>query len=140
LPRLEAALQRFPGLRFLGHSQPFWAEVSTDVTEENRNSYPKGPVAPGRLIELFDRYPNLYGDMSAGSGFNAVSRDPEFGYRFMETHQDRLLFGTDIVYPGQELPLVPYLKSAVHQQKISKETFDKITWQNATRILGLELA
>jgi len=28
LPRLERALQRFPGLKFLGHSQPFWAEVA----------------------------------------------------------------------------------------------------------------
>jgi predicted TIM-barrel fold metal-dependent hydrolase len=137
LPRLEATLQRFPGLRFLGHSQPFWAEISADVTEENRNSYPKGPVTPGRLIALFDRYPNLYGDMSAGSGFNAVSRDPEFGYNFMETYQDRLLFGTDIVHPDQELQLVEYLHSAVQQGKISKQAFAKIAWQNANRLLQL---
>lgn len=137
LPRLEATLQRFPGLRLLGHSQPFWAEISADVTEENRNSYPDGPVTPGRLVELFDKHPNLYGDLSAGSGHNAVSRDPEFGYRFMETYQDRLLFGTDIVHPGQELPLVDYLKSAVQQGKISKKAFAKIAWQNADRMLEL---
>jgi predicted TIM-barrel fold metal-dependent hydrolase len=27
LPLLEGALAKFPGLKFLGHSQPFWAEI-----------------------------------------------------------------------------------------------------------------
>ena len=43
LPRLERTLQRFPKLPFLGHSQPFWAEISADVTDENRNGYPHWP-------------------------------------------------------------------------------------------------
>lgn len=141
LPRLEEALRRFPGLRFLGHSSAFWSEISADVTDENRNTYPKGPVIPGgRLPELFRTYPNLYGDLSAGSGFNAISRDPAFGYRFLEEHADQLLFGTDIVHLGQELPQVEYLNSAVQQGRISKETFEKIAWKNADRLLGLAIA
>jgi predicted TIM-barrel fold metal-dependent hydrolase len=138
LPRLEEMLKRFPKLRFLGHSPAFWSEISGDVTADNRNDYPIGPVAPGgRLPELFARYPNLYGDLSADSGFNAISRDPAFGYRFLEVYQDRLLFGTDICYPGQKLPLVAYLCSAVEQGNISPGAFAKIAWKNADRLLGL---
>jgi len=140
LPRLEKALKKFPNLIFLGHSQPFWAEISGDLTKENRNSYPKGPVKPGgRVPELFAKYPNLYGDLSAGSGFNAISRDPEFGYKFLEDFQDRLLFGTDIAGPGQELPLPAYLRDAVEKGHISREAFEKIIWKNANRILKLGL-
>ena len=46
LPLLERALQRFPRLRFIGHSQPFWAEISADVTEASRRGCPPGPVTP----------------------------------------------------------------------------------------------
>jgi predicted TIM-barrel fold metal-dependent hydrolase len=138
LPRLERTLQRFPELRFLGHSQPFWAEISADVTDETRNGYPTGPVVSGgRVPALMRAYPNLCGDLSAGSGFNAISRDPAFGYRFLEEFQDRLFFGTDLLRTGQDLPQVEYLKSAVQQAKISKATYEKITWQNADRLLGL---
>jgi predicted TIM-barrel fold metal-dependent hydrolase len=138
LPRLERTLQRFPELPFLGHSQPFWAEISADVTDANRNGYPDGPVVPGgRVPELMRRYLNLYGDLSAGSGFNAISRDPAYGYRFLEEFQGRLLFGTDLLSPGQKLPQIDYLKSAVEEAKITREAFEKITWKNANRLLGL---
>ena len=40
LPRLEKCLRLFPKLVIIGHSQPFWAEISADVTEKNRNAYP----------------------------------------------------------------------------------------------------
>ena len=109
------------------------------MTDENWDGYPKGPVTPGRVPELLRRYPNMYGDMSAGSGFNAVSRDPEFGCAFMEEFQDKLLFGTDICRPGQELPQPGFLRRIVAEGKISREAFEKITWQNANRLLGLGL-
>jgi predicted TIM-barrel fold metal-dependent hydrolase len=138
LPRLEKTLQRFPELPFLGHSQPFWAEISADVTDETRNGYPSGPVVPGgRVPELMRKYPNLHGDLSANSGYNAISRDPAFGYRFLEEFQDRLLFGTDLLSPGQSLPQIEYLKGAVQQGTISGPAYEKITWQNADRLLGL---
>ena len=135
LPRLERTLAQFPDLKLLGHSQPFWAEISADVTEGTRNGYPKGKVTPGRVVELMRKYPNLYGDMSAGSGHNAVSRDPEFGYAFMEEFQDRLLFGTDICAPHNATPLVGFLREA----RISSEAREKIGWRNANRVLGLGL-
>ena len=139
LPRLEIALRKFPDLIFIGHSQPFWGEISADVTDQTRNGYPKGKVVPGRVPELLRKYPNMYGDMSAGSGFNAVSRDPEFGYAFMEEFQDKLLFGTDICAPTNETPLPYYLREILAAGKISKAAYEKITWQNANRLLGLGL-
>ena len=137
LPRLENVLKSFPELILLGHSQPFWAEISADVSEENRNTYPEGPVTPGRVVELMERYPNLHGDLSAGSGLNAISRDPEFGFRFMEKFQDRLLFGTDIANVPQELPIVDYFRGLKEEKRISEEAYEKITWRNASRLLNL---
>ncbi len=141
LPKLEQALTRFPKLKYLGHSQPFWAEMAPDYGEAGRNGYPKGPIKPGgRLPQLFARYPNLCGDLSAGSGYNAMSRDPEFGYHFMEEYQDRLLFGTDICAPSNDTPLVRYLLTALSEGKLSAQAYEKITWRNAALLLKLGLA
>ena len=139
LPRLEKVLKACPNLILLGHSQPFWAEISADVTEENRNSYPTGKVTPGRLVELMREYPHLHGDLSAGSGCNAISRDPEFGYRFMEEFQDKLYFGTDICNVPQENPIVPYFRKLKEEKLIAEDAYEKITWKNANRLLNLGL-
>ncbi len=139
LPLLEGALKKFPDLKFLGHSQPFWAEISGDLSEEERNTYPKGPVVEGgAVVRLMREFPNLYGDMSAGSGHNAVSRDPEFGYQFMAEFQDRLLFGTDICDPRNETPLIDFIKDAHAAGHISQEAYEKICWRNAEKLLGLD--
>ena len=140
LPRLEKVLQTFPSLNFLAHSQPFWAEISTDVVQDGKRVvYPKGPVTPGRVVELMRRYPGLHGDLSAGSGFNAISRDPEFGYGFMEEFQDKLYWGTDLANVPQELPIVDYFKKLKAEKLISEDAYEKITWRNANRLLGLGL-
>jgi len=140
LPRLEKCLQMFPKLTFLGHSQKFWAEISGDLTKEQRDGYPTGPVTPGgRVVELMRKYPNLCGDLSAGSGFNAISRDPEFGYKFFEEFQDRLFFGTDICNPkdvnDSRVKLSKYLDDAVVAGKISYAAYEKISRGNALKLL-----
>lgn len=138
LPKLEKVLQMFPNLQFVGHSMAFWTAIDGGVTEEEWMGYPKGPVREGgRLIELLRKYDNLWGDISAGSGYNALSRDPEFGYWFMEEFQDRLLFGTDICRPGQEIPQVELLNTAVAEGRISRAAYEKITHENAEKLLGL---
>jgi uncharacterized protein len=140
LPRLEKVLQAFPNLKFLAHSQPFWAEISTNVLEDGKRvPYPSGPVTPGRVPELMRKYPNLLGDLSAGSGFRAISRDPEFGYGFMEEFQDRLFWGTDIANVPQNLPIVNYFNELKSKKLISEEAYEKITWKNANGLLGLGL-
>jgi len=141
LPRLEKALAAFPGLKFLGHSQKFWAEISGDCTEALRNGYPGGKVVPGgRVPELMRKYPNLCGDMSAGSGYNAFSRDPEFAYGFIEEFQDRLYFGTDICakenITNPMLRLASFLDDAMTREKISYEAYYKVSRGNALVLLG----
>ncbi|HUG94245.1 MAG TPA: amidohydrolase family protein, partial [Planctomycetaceae bacterium] len=106
LPRLENALRSFPELGFIGHGPGWWASISGDVKDvKDLGAYPKGPVAAGGAIDrLMDTYGNLYGDLSAGSGANAIARDKEFGRGFLVRRQDRLLFGTDYLEPGQAVP------------------------------------
>ncbi|NLO06041.1 MAG: amidohydrolase family protein [candidate division WS1 bacterium] len=142
LPRFSAAVEKFPDLVFFCHSQAFWSEISGDVTEETRGGYPKGPVTEGgKAVELIMNNPNVYGDLSAGSGFNAVSRDPEFGYWFLSECQDKLLFGTDVCAPKNRdnvlVNLKRFLDQAAFEGNISREAYDKITSGNAVRLLGL---
>lgn len=137
LPRLERVLKAFPKLTFLGHSQVFWAEISSTVAEENRSSYPKGEVSAGRVVELMRRYPNLHGDLSAGSGYNAISRDIPFGLSFLEEFQDRLYFGTDIALLNQVLPQIPFFHKLKTEKLISTQAYEKITWKNSTALLKL---
>ena len=46
-------------------------------------------------------YPNLYGDFSAGSGHNALTRDPAVGIDFLKQFNSKIFFGTEIVYLRQ---------------------------------------
>ena len=140
LPKLEELLRKFPKLILLGHSQKFWSEISGEVTEAIRGGAPKGPVAPGgRVPELLRRYPNLCGDLSAGSGCNAIMRDPDFGYAFLEEFQDRLFYGTDICSPLDighiRVKMGPFLDDGVASGKLSAQARDKICWGNALRLL-----
>ncbi len=138
---LERALQRFPNLKLLGHSPGFWSEVSGDCGAD-RGGYPKGPVTPGgRVPELMRKYPNLYGDLSAGSGSNALTRDPVWAYEFLDELQDRLLMGLDICWPWNlSFPLLDFLRQAREEKKISEDAYEKIMGGNAVKLLGLETA
>ena len=40
-------------------------------------------------------YPNMFGDLSAGSGLNALTRDETFTPGFFQRHQDKLMYGSD---------------------------------------------
>jgi predicted TIM-barrel fold metal-dependent hydrolase len=94
LPRLEPVLKKYPRVNFIGHAQSWWGAISADLVPTEM--YPKGPVKPGGLTDrLLSDYPNLYGDLSAGSGLNALTRDPDFTRGFLTRHADRLLWGSD---------------------------------------------
>ena len=137
LPRLEKVLGMFPNLKFLGHSQKFWAEIG-QCDAATRDGYPSGKVEPGRVVELMRKYPNLNGDMSAGSGANAMMRDPEFAYGFLEEFQDRLFFGLDICAPqdsGMRVQLGEFLDDAMLKGKISYTAYEKISRGNALDLL-----
>ncbi len=141
LPGLEASLAAFPQLSFIGHSQPFWAEISGDVTAENRSTYPAGPVMPGGVLpKLMKKYSNLYCGWDAGSGYNGLTRDPEFGWSFMESFSDRILFGTDICDKTQNHRHAEYLRQSRAEGRISEHVFENISWRTASRLLCLGLS
>ncbi len=85
------------------------------------------------MDRLFDTYPNLYGDLSAGSGNNAITRDMEWGREFLIRRADRLLFGTDYLGVGQNVPQLDSLEKF----NLPEEVMKKINRSNAERVLGL---
>ncbi len=140
LPRIEKMLKKHPRLKIFGHSQPFWSEIGDNVTEGNRNSYISGKVNEGRLHYLLRTYENLYCDLSAGSGANALMRDREHAAKFIEEFSDRLMYGCDICMAGQEFPFAfdEFLTSMRKSGEISEENYYKIVRGNAERILDIQ--
>lgn len=140
LPRLEKMLKKHPKLKFIGHSQPFWAEMSADITEEFRNRYPKGKVTDGRIAKLLREYDNLYCDLSAGSGANAIMRDPEYAESFLNEFADRILYGCDICEIGPSFPykFSDFLENMRESGTLKEENYRKICRENAEKILGLK--
>ncbi len=91
----ERAIQACPETIFLGHAPGFWAHISCD-DQYNKAAYPKGPVIPGgKIVQMLRDYPNLYCDLSAGSGHNALNRDHDFTKDFLLEFKDRVLYARD---------------------------------------------
>jgi predicted TIM-barrel fold metal-dependent hydrolase len=90
----ESMLKAYPKTTFIGHADAFWANVSADY--HNEAAYPGGPIKRGGVTDkLLGDYPNLFGDLAANSGNNAMSRDAEFTADFLKRHQNKLFFGSD---------------------------------------------
>ena len=90
----ESILKAYRKTTFIGHADAFWAYVSADY--HNEAAYPTGPIKRGGVTDKWlGDYPNLFGDMSANSCNNAMSRDPEFTADFLKRHQSKLFFGSD---------------------------------------------
>ncbi len=94
IERFHAMLEKFPDVNFIGHAQTWWGNI--DVGHEQPVMYPKTPVEPGGITDrLLSDYPNVYGDLSAGSGLNSMLRDEDHAKDFLKRHQDRLLWASD---------------------------------------------
>jgi len=93
--RFYKMLEQFPKVNFIGHAVTWWANIDKN-NKDQLVHYPKGPVTAGGLTDRYlSDYPNMYGDLSAGSGLNAFTRDEEHGKQFLKKHEDKLLFGSD---------------------------------------------
>jgi predicted TIM-barrel fold metal-dependent hydrolase len=134
LPGLSKVLESFPKVNFIGHANGWWSSISGDCTEKDMGEYPKRKTTPGGAIDaLMDKYPNIYGDLSAGSGANAIMRDMEFGKAFLIRRADRLMFGTDYLMPEQEVPQL----TLFHGMGLPPAIQSNIFRANATRIFSL---
>lgn len=125
---LERVIKECYKTVFIAHGPGWWRYISADA-EKREEAYPEGRVVgKGRIVELLEKYPNLYADISAGSGFNALTRDEEFGFRFVEMFHKKLLYGTDC-YDSRHLEY--FLKKG----RFSDEVLDAVLWKNAELLI-----
>ena len=75
-PRLERLLQEHQAV-VIGYGPAFW-RAGPDHCPEEKRERSRTPITGREYWPPVRRYPNLYADLSAASGFNA-SRDFEYG-------------------------------------------------------------
>ena len=148
----ESILKAYPKTTFIGHADAFWANVSADY--RNDAAYPSGPVVRGGVTDKWlGDYGNLFGDLAANSGNNAMSRDPAFTADFLKRHQDKLLFGSDCScsdgHGGGVSQSNNPAASRMAGKCVARETltllkrsaspdvFQKLVWGNAHRLLRI---
>ena len=149
----EAMLKAYPKTTFIGHADAFWANISADYA--NQEAYPTGKVKRGGVTDkLLGDYANLYGDLAANSGNNALSRDPEFTAGFLKRHQDKLIFGSDCSCSDGRGGGVSQANNpaaariagkcvaretlALLKKTVTPQIFKKLTWDNAHRVYKLK--
>jgi len=139
-------LKAYSRTTFIGHGQSWWAHISAEVV--NEAGYPAGKVKPGGLTDrVLSDYPNIYGDFSANSGRNALTRDEEFSADFLVRHQRKLMFGSDCPCrdgrgDGQSNGALKgkciAQESLTALQRLAKpELFRAIVWENGTKLLKI---
>lgn len=134
LPALEAVLKKFPEVKFLGHATGWWNSISGDV--KDFKGYPKGKItANGAIVRLLTEYPNMYADLAAGSGLNAITRDPEFGRKFLINYSNKLLFGTD-TFGSSDESSKPHF-NFFNNVDLPSDVKNQICRENARKLLKL---
>ena len=136
--RFPRILEKFPRVNFIGHAQTWWANI--DAKADQPVLYPKGPVTPGGLTDKYlTDYPNMFADMSAGSGLNAMLRDEDHACAFIARHADKLMFGSDCddtIGSGEKCSGSQML-ATIRRLAPSKEVERKLLFGNAKRVLKL---
>jgi predicted TIM-barrel fold metal-dependent hydrolase len=137
--RFHRMLEQFPRVAFIGHAQTWWANIDARHADQTV-LYPKGPVTAGGLTDRYLRdYPNMYGDLSAGSGLNALTRDEAFTRGFLERHQDKLIYGSDCndhVGSGEKCQGAQTI-ATVRRLAANRAIERKLLHDNAKRVFGL---
>ena len=136
--RFAKVLERHPKVNFIGHAQTWWGNI--DKNHDQSVMYPKGLVTPGGITDrLLSDYPNMYGDMSAGSGLNSMLRDEEHARGFLKRHQDKLMFGSDCNDREANGPqcLGSKIIAAIRRLSPDKRVERKILYGNASKLLKI---
>ena len=136
--RFHKILAKFPRVNFIGHAQTWWGNI--DRNHKQEVMYPKGPVTPGGITDrLLADYPNMYGDLSAGSGLNSLLRDEEHARGFLERHQNKLMYGSDCsdsVGHGDKCQGARTI-ATIRRLAPERGVREKIFYENARRVLNL---
>ena len=131
---------KYPNAVLIGHAQTWWGNIDLHHNQEQIWPEPDGPVTPGGITEkLLTDYPNVFADLSAASGLNALTRDRGYAREFLVRYQDKLLFGTDCLHHGQAGPECWGRRTLAELSKLasSQEILKKILWSNARHLLRL---
>lgn len=137
--RFHRMLEKYPTVAFIGHAQTWWANIDRNHADQTV-LYPKGPVTPDGLTDRYlSDYTNMYADLSAGSGLNALTRDEDFTRDFLVRHQDRLLFGSDCSDREGGGPACQgaLTIAAIRRLAASRTIERKLLYENARRLLRL---
>jgi predicted TIM-barrel fold metal-dependent hydrolase len=138
--RFYKMLEKFPRTTFIGHAQTWWANIDKNYRDDPAKLYPKGPVAAGGLTDRYlADYPNMFGDLSAGSGLNAFNRDEEHMRGFIQRHQDKLIYGSDcddLLGAGEKCQGAQTI-AAVRRLAGSKRLERKLLYENARRVFKI---
>ncbi len=106
----------------------FWKHISADAPLR-REIQPTGPVTgEGIIWRLLREHPNLYADMSATSGLNALARDPGNAKVFLSTFADKILYGTDNVLADQ--------RRFLDSLGLSSRTYSRVYGENACSLIS----
>lgn len=135
--RFHTMLAKYPRVNFIGHAQTWWANIDKANIDNPKALYPRGKVTPGGLTDRYLRdYPNMYADLSAGSGHGAFNRDPEHARGFFARHQDKLMFGSDCVdKTGQPVDCSGARQIAqIREFSPSKAVERKVLFENARKL------
>ena len=138
IERMETTLKKFPKVNFIGHAQTWWANI--DAKCDPAVMYPIGPVTPGGLTDrLLSDYPNMYGDLSAGSGLNALNRDKDFARDFIKRHQNKLIYGSDCNDPIGRGPSCQGARTIASVRELSptKAIERKLLFGNAKKLFRI---
>lgn len=137
--RFGRMLEKFPQTIFIGHAQTWWANIDRQHFDQ-KVLYPRGPVTPGGLTDRYlSDYPNVFADMSAGSGLQALTRDEDHAHGFLQRHQDKILYGSDCLDPVGEGPECQGSQTIAALRRLcaSKTIERKILFENAKKLLRL---
>ncbi len=121
---------------FIMHGPGWWRHISADPGSE---PYPKGPIKPHGLVNrILLEYGNVYADISATSGLNALQRDKNYAREFLERHRFKILYGTDfpcIDNRGGQYGVDRLHLKLLEALELKDRTFKSITHKNAERLL-----
>jgi predicted TIM-barrel fold metal-dependent hydrolase len=140
IENFHKVLERHPKVNFIGHAQTWWGNI--DKNHDQTQMYPKTPVTPGGITDrLLSDYPNMWGDLSAGSGLNSMLRDEGHAREFLKRHQDRLLFGSDCSdrKAGSEKCLGVPIIAAVRKLAPDKKAERKMLYGNASKLMKIKV-
>ena len=136
--RFHKILEKFPTVNFIGHAQTFWNNIDSKIDQSDL--YPKHKVTRGGITDRWlSDYANMFADMSAGSGLNAMTRDEDHAREFLNRHQDKLLYGSDCndtVGKGEKCSGAQQI-ATIRRLSPSKEITRKILSGNARRLLKI---